>query len=372
MNKILLEHFVSLLLVSIVLIVIIYHFNDKQKSIQSELGAEVKEWTELDFIDFDNPIHRAILEESLNSFDSLKTSQHADLISTIMNFRRQQVQEKISSSDTAAPINMAKLQEIAWMYGKFILVYLITMLIVYYGVQTLGTYRFILYKKKQLPYIQQLLNYMKRKNFRGWKHLLKDYYPALILIFKAFLKAVFYMILFSPAYVLAYSFRTKFSTDMLFFMVFLGVISNALLITYANKFFTFLLSENRKGYVQTAIVKNMYNSYKKGGRDGISLLKVFSIKKKFPGHVLNHIFENASFQYISTIKEQASFLITGLIIIEMALNIQNHLCYELLQNILYANYAAATIIVLGIFYLVKGTEIGVDIFNIKKMKHYSN
>jgi ABC-type dipeptide/oligopeptide/nickel transport system permease component len=105
---------------------------------------------------------------------------------------------------------------------------------------------------------------------------------------------------------------------------------------------------------------------------GISWKNLLAWNKKFSGHVLDHIYQNAHIQYFPTIKEQASFLITGLIIIEMALNIQNHLCYELLQNILYANYAAATVIVLGIYLLVKTTEIAVDFFSFNKLKRYSN
>lgn len=371
MNRIWIEHSISILLVNAVLIVLIFYFNNKQKDVQLQLGDSVTEWTDLDFIDFDNPMHRAMLEESLNIFDSTHTSQHADLIKTIVLFRRQQLTEKITSSNIASPINKAKIKELLWMYGKFVLVFLITMFIVYYCVQTLGTYRFILYKRKQLPYLQQFINHLKIQKYSNWKNLWRDYYPAVILFFKVLVKGILYMILFSPAYVLAYSFRTKFATDMLFFMVLLGVISNALLITYANKFYTFLLSESRKGYVQTAIVKNMFNSYKTG-KEGISPLKILRWKKVFPGHVFGHIYENARFQYISTIKEQASFLITGLIIIEMALNIQDHLCYELLQNILYANYAVVTSIVLGIFCLVKGTEVVVDFIQQKRIKELSN
>lgn len=371
MNKVWLEHIISILLVSAILFTLIFYFNNRQIKVESQLSAEVSEWTSLDFIDFDIPTHRALLEEALNDFDSTNTSRHTDLINTIVRHRRQQVAQKIGSGNILQPVNQDKIYTLLLMYGKFILVYLITMFIVYYGVQTLATYRFILYKRKQQPYSKQLIVYLKTHKFKSWKNIWNDYFPVFNLLFKVFIKAVLYIILFSPAYVLAYSFRTKFNTDMLFFMVLLGVISNALLVTYTNKFVTFLLSESRKGYVYTAIVKNMFNSYNKDGKDGISLLKVLSLRKNFPGHVFSHIYENARFQYISTVKEQASFLITGLIIIEMALNIQNHLCYELLQNILYANYAVVTIIVLGIFYLVKGTEIAVDLVRLREENRYN-
>jgi uncharacterized membrane protein len=44
----------------------------------------------------------------------------------------------------------------------------------------------------------------------------------------------------------------------------------------------------------------------------------------------------------------------------MALNIQGHLCYELMQNILYKNFSAVLIIIFGVFLIVKLTEIFID------------
>jgi hypothetical protein len=155
-------------------------------------------------------------------------------------------------------------------------------------------------------------------------------------------------------------------------MILLGVISNGLLITYVHKFYTFLVSESRKGYVQTAIVKNLNTDYSNSNKDGIPYRSIFQLKKYFPEHVFQHIFLNAHHQYLSTIKEQASFLITGLIIIEMALNIHNHLCYELLQNLLFKNYSIVLIIIFGIFLLVKATEMTSDYLLFRENERYEN
>ena len=56
----------------------------------------------------------------------------------------------------------------------------------------------------------------------------------------------------------------------------------------------------------------------------------------------------------------------------MALNIQGHLCYELLQNILYKRYDVVITIVLGIFWVVKGTEILADAWQHAESRRYSN
>jgi hypothetical protein len=180
------------------------------------------------------------------------------------------------------------------------------------------------------------------------------------------LKGLMILILFAPAYVIAYSFKTSFDTESILLMIILGVISNGLLITYTQKYYTFLMSESRKGYVQTAIVKNLDAGFIFDKKTGIPLSSIFRINKKFPGHIFDQIYENVRFQYLNTLKEQASFLITGLIIIEMALNIQGHLCYELMQNILYKNLSVVLIILFGIFLVVKLTQIIIDFIVIKQ------
>jgi ABC-type dipeptide/oligopeptide/nickel transport system permease component len=92
----------------------------------------------------------------------------------------------------------------------------------------------------------------------------------------------------------------------------------------------------------------------------------------FSSHVFHHIYLNARYQYLPALKEHASFLITGLIIIEMALNIQGHLCYELLQNVLFRQYDVVVAIILGIFLVVKTTEIIVDAWHHHEVKRYEN
>jgi hypothetical protein len=355
-------HLVSLVLVSLILISLVFYFNKKQKKIQQNQSAIVEKWLNLDYLNFDEPLHKSILEESLNLFDPQARQEHAAQISMIDDYRNSQLLNAIKKQDRSGALTKEQLWDLAGMYLKFILVYLITLILTFYGVQTFGTYRFVREKQDRNPYWQDIIKIFSKKPAQlNLKTTWLIYSPGLLLIIKSILKAIAYMVLFSPAYVLAYSFRTRFDTDTILFMILLGVISNALLITYTQKFYTFLIGESRKGYVETAIVKNMQNSYHFGGK-GILRAKIFYWKKNFSGHVFDHIYENAHFQYLPAIKEQASFLITGLIIIEMALNIQNHLCYELLQNILYENYAIVTLIVLGIYYIVKATNMAVDWF----------
>ncbi|RMH81225.1 MAG: hypothetical protein D6681_18295, partial [Calditrichaeota bacterium] len=297
---------------------------------------------ELDFVDFTNPLHRALLKETLNRFFPQQAARHDSLLQALDRYREAETAYRTRRRQPVSLWSGERLRRLGWMYATFIAAYLIVMLLTYYGVQTLAVLRFVKMKQGQPPYLEALLNFLRKHPFPPiWKDRLRYVEQALLLAGKALAKGAFYMILFSPAYVLAYSFKTRFDTDTFLFLVLFGVLSNGLLITYTQKFFTFLVAESRKGYVETAMVKNLNNAYDPHSPEGIPYREIFRLRKRFPGHVFDHIYQNARYQYLSALKEQASFLITGLVIIEMALNIQGHLCYELLVTIYTEQYGAA-------------------------------
>ncbi|NIS37999.1 hypothetical protein GWN91_02210 [Candidatus Saccharibacteria bacterium] len=56
----------------------------------------------------------------------------------------------------------------------------------------------------------------------------------------------------------------------------------------------------------------------------------------------------------------------------MALNIQGHFTYELLQNILYKQYDVVLTIIFGIFLVVKATEVFTDYWMHREAMKYEN
>ncbi len=373
MKKIITEHLLSLLLVGGLFVILIFQFHHSTQVAFSRQDAQLEALNRLEFLDLSDPLHKALLRETLNTFRPDALAQNDSLLRALEAYRAEQItaiqrQRRIQTISTPG-----KFSQLLIIYLQFIAAYIIVIFLTYYGVQTLGVLRFARYRQRHPGYIALL-----------WQHIIENPFPksgeamvayfrkAIALMFKALGVAIVYAILFSPAYVVAYAFKTRVDTDSFLFLVVLGVISNGLLITYAQKFYTFLLSESRKGYVETAIVKNLNNNYHFNAADGLRLKDVFRWKKRFDGHVLDHIYENAHYQYLATVKEQASFVITGLVIIEMALNIQGHLCYELLQNLLYKQYDIALAIILGIFVVVKVTELATDYHIYRENRKYAN
>ena len=351
------NHLFSILFVALVFAVIYYQIDETPPpEIQdTELDAIAR----LKSINFDKSLDRAVFEDIYGIYYPEQIHGADSLITRIKEYRRQQ---EIRSSDQS-PFTITT-WDLPPMILQFILVYISVLFLTYYAVQIFGLYRFIREKQGRESYIFLFYQRWCKNDFNKRGQKLRD---LVFLAAKALIKGIIYFILFSPAYVIAYSFKTRFDTNSLIFMIGLGTISNAFLITYIQKFYTFLVAESRKGYVETAVVKNLTHSFTE-----IHLKNIFRIRPSFPNHILDQIYENARYQYFSSIKEQASFLITGLIIIEMALNIQNHLCYTLLQTILYEEYFMTLLIVFVIFLLVKLTEITIDSRLYRRSKLYNN
>jgi hypothetical protein len=276
----------------------------------------------------------------------------------------------MKAGQTERGLSFHNLKRLGWMYVQFAGVFILVIILTYHAARVAAVYKFMKRKQGRHSYLDEaarLLGLPRTGNARSGVIA-----KCSVLILKAVLKGMTSFVVFSPAYVIAYAFKTELDSDSLLFMVLLAVVSNGLLVNYANKFYTFLVHESRKGYVETAAAKGLDASYTfpPGLRQRARAL--FTPLRAYSHHIFSHVYMNACFQYISAVKEQAAFLITGLIIIEMALNIQGHLCYELLQSILFKDYEATTAIVIGIFLLVKITELTVDAWYYRESQRYEN
>jgi len=334
----------------------------------------VAPFLDLEFFDAGDPLHRALLKETLRLYYPSSEGRIDSLLQAIDAYRQEQfVSETEKTGAEALGWTTPKVARLIPMYLQFTVVYGIVLLLTLYGAQTLGTYRFILDRRGTPPllraYGRRVAGALPSRNLL---RIAGAAFGNLPLLGLALVKGIAYAILFAPAYVIAYSLKTRFDTDSYLFMIVLGVVSNGMVITYANKFYLYLAHESRKGYVETAIVKNLARTFQWGVPGGIPRRAVFRIRKRFHGHVLQHIYENARFQYIPALKEQATFLVTGLIIIEMALNIQGHFCYEMLQNILRTDYTVVAGMLMAIFVLVKATDILVDLWYEREARRYGH
>jgi len=367
----LLLHAASLVVVACMFGVIVFVVETRRAE-QRENDSNIQKYLSLHDVDFGDPVDRSIFRESLGVFLPNQSERNDSLLLAIDDLRQRQFSDPAYKSGSQLQgLTLEKIGEIVGMYVQFLGVYLVVLVVLFVSAERIGLYMFVKTKQHRASYLSQFVEGARQLRYRG--KLEKRWIVARrlsLLLLKALGKGAVLAILFSPAYVIAYAVRTSFDTSTLVFMAFLGVVSNGVLIQTANRFFTLLVAESHKGYVQTAVVKGLSDSYEWDTPRGIPRSALFNVRRGIRSHVFQHIFLNARFQFIPALKEYASFLVTGLIIIEMALNIQGHLCYELLQQILYRQYDVACFIVFGIFFTVKATEVGVDIWHEREKKRY--
>ncbi|MCX6120145.1 MAG: hypothetical protein NTX44_00795 [Ignavibacteriales bacterium] len=369
------DHTLSILFVTLVFAVLLLFGVKGETATQRSNDVLIESLVKQHTVDFGNPLQKSLFKETLNLFHPDHRARNDSLLQAIDSYRMEQFTNQVYKTGiTPKELSLQSLLDMSGMFVNFILVYLVVMAISYYAAHTVGIYSFVKRKQRVSSYpgmfalaLHPLAGDTKNQYIR-----LKIFGKRIVRILQAMLKGLVCLILFSPAYIIAYSMKSTFETGGYIFMIVLGVISNGLLVNYSYKFYTFLLNESRKGYVQNAIVKGLNNSYEWNTPDGISFLSILKMKKSFPSHVFQYIYANARYQYIPTMKQHASFLITGLIIIEMALNIQGHLCYELLQDILYRHYDIAIVIIFGVFLVVKATEMLVDSWFYYESQKYEN
>ncbi len=363
------EHIASILFVTGAFVGLIAFLQHRQLSREEASTRFIGPYLRFQTLDFGNPLDQALFRETLRYFHPADSVKNEAILQAIEAYRMEQF-TTASSKTGAEPAGLTKevAGRLGGMYAQFIGVYVIVMILTYYGARALAVYRFVRMKQGRSSYLEELAALFSSRRRRAHGGL----GGSLFLPVKILLKGVVYAVLFSPAYVIAYSIKSDFDTSSLLFMVVLGAVSNGLLVTLANRMYTFLVSEGRKGYVLTAMVKNLDSSYAWHVRGGIPYRAMIEPGRLLPLHVFRHVYMNARYQYLPTLKEHASFLITGLIIIEMALNIQGHLGYELLQNTLFKRYDIVIAIILGIFLVVKATEIIIDAWCIHERRKYGN
>jgi ABC-type dipeptide/oligopeptide/nickel transport system permease component len=338
------DHVLSLLVVAATFAAALLLTGRDSDSVRDARERLIAPYLAIDGFDPGDPLHRALLREALAEAYAAEPGRADSVLRAVELHQIEKFTTASLKTGARRPgLTGDKALRILPMLLEFVLVYVIALVLTYYGAKTLGTYRFI------------------RPPRRFGVAMLPG----------ALLRLCAHAVLFSPAYVIAYALKTTVDTGSIAFMIILAVVSNGLLITYANRFTTYLLHESRRGYVETAMVKGLTPLHG-GGGGRIGLAAILQPVKRFRGHVFQHVYMNARYQYIPTVKEQASFMITGLIIIEMALNIQGRLGYELLQNVLVRDYQVAGFIILAIFAVVKATEIVVDLWYQRVTLRYEN
>jgi hypothetical protein len=349
MRRILLEHFSSILVVALVLGMAIIIVDAPS----GDSGASTEfPYTLNDSLDLSSSLDRAVFRDVAALFHNGEGATGDSLLSLLDARRREAfLDPEKKTGGGRQHVDALSISGLIGPYAVFLVLYAVLFILTTFAARSFGTFRFIREKQGRRSEIRAAVDAFLRGSItRGLYHA-----------GSSVVRGVLLLVLFSPAYIAAYAVRTKLDTQNVLFVVILGVLSNGLLIAYANKFATFLTNESRRGYVEAAVVKGLRSDFALGSREGLPWSVLWSPTAGSHNHVFSHIYQNAAVQFLPSIKEHASFLVTCLAIVEMALNLNGHLCYLLLQHLLQREYGLVLLIMFGIFLAVKAVEIAVDV-----------
>ncbi len=250
---------------------------------------------------------------------------------------------------------------------RFIFLFTILSILIFYLSKTLALQKILFLTEKHYFSLENITWQIEK--FRQFPTSSKVKRNAQ-LFFKLLLKLITLVVLFSPVYVIGYSINLKGEQISIVMAVFLGLISNGLLITSTNSFYQFLQSESKKGYVKTAKLKNLKNMFEND--ENLNWKKLFALKKVFPNNTLNQIYINADLHFTTNFKNFSRLIITSLVIIELTLNIQSGFFYLMLKSVLFGNYKILAIVIYLTFLVVKLSDIVIEFISIRKNMKYEN
>jgi hypothetical protein len=366
LHRIVLEHVSAVVVVGVVLTLLALLLVRHEAEVSKPPDGRIERLLSTPGLDLSRPLHREILRDTYILLNDATDDRADSLLRAIEEARlRLLTDPSRKTGGERQRLTWTVAGELLSMYGVFLIVLVVVIAATYVSARAYALRKFVVYEQGRASSLRQYLRAIESGGMI--QCLLRADLPA-----KAVLHGLGSIVLFSPAYVIAYSLRTRLDTENLLFLILLAIVSNGVLVHSANRLYALLVSESRRGYVQTALVKGLSGDYEWNRPGGIARLALLSPSRIGSSHIFHEIFLNARLQFIPSLKEHVTFIVTGLVIIEMALNIKGHLCYYLLQQILYRQYDIAVAIVFLIFLAVKIAELSIDIWHATELGRYSN
>lgn len=215
--------------------------------------------------------------------------------------------------------------------------------------ERLAVYAFLKQPKKSRVWGVYLWKRAKRVN--EWKLHSLVFFRALARQIAAGIRTV---ILFSPAFVLAYMFKNELESFRAVSYVLLIICSNGVLVLLVERFRAILRRESRQNYVLTAQIKGL-SPLLIGSISRFQFLKDYRtvLGKRT---VFFHVFLNAKEQILELGRAFIPFFMSVMIIVEMALNAQGYFGYYLLKMLLFGNTHIVLLQLLVLYGIAAGAE----------------
>lgn len=260
MKRVVAEHtagFVLVTLIGLLLLSLIHSYRDAS---QTETIRIIAPYLSLDSIDLTDPLQRALFKETLQAFHSDNPHRIDSITAALDSYSVRLLAHPGWNSGRETGLTETRIPRLVWMYFQFVLIVVVVSILTYGGARTAAIYKYIKEKDGTDSPVKGMINVLST-----WKS--GNPPSGAVRMFFGFLgrgclRIIASFVFFSPAYVLAYAFKTEIDTSGVLFMIVLAVVSNGVLINLSGSIHTFLTHESRKGYVETAKVKGLDSVYR--------------------------------------------------------------------------------------------------------------
>ena len=366
MKRRLLEHTLSVLLVGALFFAVYHWFVAGREEIARRTETSISPYLSIDSLDFTRPMHREMFREAVLEFYPSDPGRGDSLLSAIESYQLDQLTKREHKAGASIVMTMDDVRRLLFMFMKFVVLFLATFVLTTLGGRTIAVYRYVLIRQRRdAPFsrlVARLIGFPER--FKGGR------YVKSLLIAMAGGVAMF--LAFSPAYVVAYAMKGRLEAGSILVLIPLAAMTNGVMMQYAARYLEQLVAAGQSGFVETALAKNLAHDWNWNTPSGLPRGILWKPLSTARGHVFHHIYLQAWYQNLPSLKEHASVLLTALIITEMAVNVQGHLGYLLLQNVLYRRYDMMATIMFLMFLTVKGIEVVTDLRVDRLHRRYAN
>ncbi len=358
------SHLISLFFFTFIFLVAIFISHN---TVKENPYADIDKLLKKSGLSLQNELDRAVIKDVLKSYFGKEKAKN--LTEKIEKYRSE-ILTNGNFKSVGNKLNLTSFKSILSKWINFLFLFGISAFLLFYFSESFALVKLKLLKLGKSNFALLLLKEINavKDNPSGYKktHLNE----VLKLIFFILVKIFAYLILFSPVYIVAYVFKFNYENISTLAYLILTLFTNGMLILSVNKFFLLLQGELNKGYVLTDKIKGVKTGFTKD--DGISFARIFSFHKNFGIHILKSVYLNAHRQFIYDFKEISRFLITGIVIVELSLNIQNGFFYEMLQHLMRNEVDILLTIILLVFISVKVSDILITYFFYRENLKYEN
>ncbi len=360
------NHFVGIVFYGVVFVALIFLAGTQKEGTDFK---NVRELLGITQTDIGNELDMAVLEDAIKIFYPRKTA--TSILSALKKYKEKVLTSRETKSGNAeSSLNAKLIKTILLQAAAFFAYFLFIAFALFYLSESFAILKFKSRNRGKYSVLEKTIELFDKEFERKIYHKKFPYAKTLKVSIYGVAKALAVLILFSPAYLIGYVFKFDYGNVTFLAYVFLVIFTNGLLATSVNKFYRLLETEKSKGYVKTAKIKGVDFDYKNSAN--VTLLRIFSPRKYFGSHVLNQIYRNAHRQYLSAFKEIVRFQITGMIIVELSLNIQNGFFYGMLKSLMNKQYDVLLFVLMLIFFAVKFADVIADYFFAKENAKYEN